>query len=149
LRDCFVRGSACAPFDASAAAEVFASLAWRERFADAGNAVMVLADAAPNVSGTAILLVIAASIALRTYGKRSNVGNEARSIAAREAACDLSRAEFAPNSPASWTAPKATLCIVCRKAIPLPGRYSCHECGLHCLERQGEGLIKDVFRSRR
>jgi len=38
---------------------------------------------------------------------------------------------------------------LCRWAIPLPGRYSCHECGLDCLERQGEGLIKDVFRSRR
>ncbi len=114
---------------------MFASLAWRERFADAGNAVMVLADAMPNVSGTAILLVIAASIALRTYGKRSNVGNEARSIAAREAACDLSRAEFAPNSSAPWRPPKATLCIVCHKAIPLPGRYSCQACGLDSLER--------------
>lgn len=114
---------------------MFASLVSRERFADAGNAVMVLADAMPNVSGTAILLVIAASIALRAYGKRSNVGNEARSIAAREAACDLSRAEFAPNSSAPWRPPKATLCVVCRKAIPLPGRYSCHECGLDSLER--------------
>lgn len=112
------------------------------RSAGGGNAVMVLADAAPNVSGTAILLVIAASIALRTYGKRSNVGNEARSIAAREAACDLSRVEFAPNSPASWTAPKATLCIVCRMAIPLPGRYSCRECGLESLERSSSSSAR-------
>ncbi|MBC5802920.1 MAG: hypothetical protein GIX03_07950, partial [Candidatus Eremiobacteraeota bacterium] len=97
---------------------------------------MLLADAATNsLSPIFLVVVIIAALAIRAYCKRVASSDGVRSIAAREAAADLSRSEFAPGSPAPWTPPKSTLCIVCKKAIPLPGRFSCHACGLDSLER--------------
>ncbi len=97
--------------------------------------ILAAATTSDSVAPGLVLLVVVAALVVRFLAQKGEDMPKARAIAAREAAAQLSRAEFA-RTPQRWSPPKAAACIVCRRCLPMPGRYSCEECGFACLRKE-------------
>lgn len=90
--------------------------------------ILAAATTSNSVAPGLVLLVVVVALVVRFLARKGEDVTKARAIAAREAAAQLSRAEFA-RTPQRWSPPKAAACIVCHSCLPMPGAIRARSAG--------------------